>query len=102
MNIEVRHSIGTTNDQPPKGFESWIDYWDHKKPNTALTHCPQCDYFVSENFVGAHVEDLSGRNIYILPVCESCNNKAIKASSWPVTRLNEPFEVDSNLLVKIT
>lgn len=109
--MKVRHSIDTDNDKWPSDCESWIDYWKQRSKNPLPEACPQCNE-PSDDFVGAHVEDESGKQ-YILPVCNSCNSSAKRASSigegfrtlleYISNKKNQNnfFEVDIKLLVKL-
>lgn len=61
----------------PKGYSSWIDYWEKKCIDSRLLlNCANID---CENpyKVGAHViKEISenDRNWYIVPLCKTCNH----------------------------
>lgn len=109
--MKVRHSIDTDNDKLPSDCESWIDYWKQRSKNPLPKVCSQC-YKKSNDIVGAHVEDESGTR-YILPVCRPCNSSTEDASILgegfctllgsilDKKNLNDFFEVNDNLLVKL-
>lgn len=109
--MKVKHSIGTGDDSPPEGHATWINFWDENNLNEIPKVCPQCGKR-SKEIVGAHVEDENGTK-YILPVCDSCNLSAKRASSIgegfrPLEKFlniklsqNNFFHVNDKLLVEL-
>lgn len=72
--ITVKNKRGTADKTPPKGYSSWLDFWEKKKDRTADT-C-RVFYCGGRAEVGGHVYIAgSGGKEYILPLCKSCNNK---------------------------
>ena len=70
----VKNKKGTSDKKPPAGYSSWIDFWEKKtkrktKSCLALLCSNGCD-------VGGHViVDGEGGKEYILPICQSHNQK---------------------------
>lgn len=96
MKVRVRNIKGTSDENPPKGFESWIAYWEFKMkreiPNKCK--CPGCNKFCDKKDIeGCHVERISynmfieGR--YIMPLCKQCNHRS------------DTFDINPTLLVDV-
>lgn len=89
--VEVKNINGTSNDRysSPKGYHSWIDYWENKSGLSFLKYC-SCVECQNSAKVGAHVmKTNSSRTWYIIPLCYECNKKT------------ESFNVDEDYLVKV-
>lgn len=90
--IEVQNINGSSKERyatPPRGYNSWLDYWKDNCifPMPTLCSCKNC---YNEVKVGAHVMKTSNiRKWYIVPLCYACNSK------------DEPFEVDEDYLVEV-
>ena len=72
--IKVKNKKGTADKTPPSDYSSWLDFWEKKKGKEAtVCEVRGCD----ENpDVGGHViKSEEGSKEYILPMCDSCNNK---------------------------
>lgn len=73
--IEVKNKKGTSDKTPPKGYKSWIDFWEKKKGSKS-TNC-EVMLCSGKAEVGGHViKSGEGAKEYILPICISCNNKS--------------------------
>ena len=71
--IRVFHSNGSTS-LPPKGYKTWIDYWESKKGELPSDYvCPSCNDKKQNIFVGGHVTN-EDKETFICPVCSKCNN----------------------------
>ncbi len=72
--VEVKNKKGTSDNTPPPGYSSWLDFWEKKKKSKA-TRCEVLSCAGAAN-VGGHVIKVGeGSKEYILPMCYSCNNK---------------------------
>ena len=61
--------------KPSTGEDSWLEYWENMTGRRASC-CGAVDCHSSSSLVGAHVQDVYGGNeIYITPLCTSCNNR---------------------------
>lgn len=72
--IAVKNKKGTSNNNPPGGYSSWLDFWEKKKGKKANT----CEVKTCKGDpdVGGHViKSGQGSKEYILPMCYTCNNK---------------------------
>ena len=87
--VLVKNKKNTSNDNPPEGFSSWIDYWNYKK-GVKATWCRRCNHDKKYDLNGGHVID-KNENTYITPLCSECN-------SYTNT---DYFSVNENDLVKI-
>ena len=60
-----------------EGNRTWADYWNEKNelkfPN--YKHTCDCCNTVQNEFVGGHVVSFLERNIYIYPICKTCNSR---------------------------
>lgn len=89
--VEVKNINGTSKDRysNPKGFSSWITYWENKSLLPFPTYC-QCEECYNHVKVGAHVKKTyEGNKWYIVPLCHKCNMKT------------ESFNVDEDYLVEV-
>jgi hypothetical protein len=70
----------------PKGYSSWIDYWEKKRYLQKKAHARRCRNCGEETteLVGGHVEYCEkhdngkwyydkSKGIYITPLCDKCN-----------------------------
>jgi len=84
------HNIKGTSDRDPKGYSSWLEFWEDKKGKTkslcSNLHC------ANKLEVGAHVQKdgATDKHWYITPLCKPCNNK------------KESFYVSDDDLVRVT
>lgn len=72
--IAVKNKKGTTEKKPPSNYSSWLVYWEEKKGEKAekcrVLKCGR------KPDLGGHVIKVGeGGKEYILPMCNSCNNK---------------------------
>lgn len=89
--IEVKNKKGTADNDPPDGYDSWIDFWEKKKGKKA-SDC-EAKLCTNRHDVGGHViKSGEGGKEYILPICYDHNNK-------PETETYEAWESD---LVPVT
>lgn len=70
----VRNINGTAGLNPPYGFSSWKDYWEHRTGKKAFC-CGAYGCGERDDLVGAHVKICGSVGIYITPLCKGCNNK---------------------------
>ena len=73
--IDIKNKRGTSGNNPPSGYLSWLDFWEKKRGKKA-TRCEamSCD---GNADVGGHVIKAGeGGKEYILPICYSHNNKS--------------------------
>lgn len=69
--VLVKNKPNTSNENPPEGFSSWIDFWNCKKGREA-TCCRCCSHNKKSDLKGCHVID-ENENTYITPLCSECN-----------------------------
>ena len=72
--IEVKNKKGTSENNPPSGYSSWLDFWEKKKGSKAN----KCEIMSCKGNadLGGHVIKVGeGSKEYILPMCYTCNNK---------------------------
>lgn len=83
MKVENVKGSSEVSPNPPSPYTSWLNYWEVEveyflRPNTYY-YCPACRYeFLKENLNGCHVRkvnDLLDRRWYIVPLCDSCNQR---------------------------
>lgn len=69
----VRNIKGSSDNNPPRGYASWKEYWeDKKKRKFSKCSCISCSRKAE---VGGHVKKVYGSNAwYIVPICISHNN----------------------------
>lgn len=74
-NYLVKNINGTSDNPPPSGYSSWLDYWRNE---TGSSRCTCCVMGCSNSAeVGAHVQIKDGRvgnEWYIAPMCKYHNN----------------------------
>lgn len=83
--VKVVNVPNTTDEKPPHGYDSWIDYWNQqyqekqKQPfkikgcvNKNCKNHATNDSEVQIN--GAHVKRVDNEEEYIIPLCNKCNN----------------------------
>ncbi len=72
-----RNAVGTGKDDPPSGYDYWIDYWRaHTKSDPETTRSPPCAVLDCPEAaeVGAHIEECGGGEFrWIVPLCRKCN-----------------------------
>lgn len=82
-----------------KGYDSWIDFWQKKSYDgnllNTIKRCPCCGKPMN-NPVGGHVQDAFGTEIFITPICNSCNSSAANDENFR----KKPFRVKLKYLVK--
>ena len=77
----VRNKPGTSDETPPKGYDSWKEYWMDKQGVTDFGNCSVLDC-KSKAEHGSHVEKVRNtehgivetHNVYITPLCAEHNN----------------------------
>ena len=87
----VKNINGSSDNIPPSGYNSWKQYWEHKKMRKfANCSCISCS---KKAEVGGHVKKVYGSNEwYIVPVCTYHNNYTFTS----------PYEVKDDDLLKVT
>lgn len=86
----VKNKINTSNEALPRGFNSYLEYWEEKK-NRRIEKCSNlvCKKDAKH---GAHVfRKNTGKFTYIVPLCAECNNH----------NNNDYFEVNEIELVEL-
>ncbi len=75
----VKNIHGSSDNNPPAGYRSWMDFWEKKKMRTASScSCITC---ARNAEVGGHVKKEYGSNRwYIVPLCYYHNNPSITYS----------------------
>jgi len=70
---KVKNLKGTSNHRP-KGYDSWLDFWEKKTGNKAKD-CHKRVCHNNTDLVGAHVKlgDKNDLKRYIVPLCRGCN-----------------------------
>ncbi len=67
----VKNLHGTSDNNPPAGYSSWLSFWEDKTGRKAR-ECCRCGSY--NNLVGAHVQKVYGsKEWYIVPLCSACN-----------------------------
>lgn len=72
--IDVKNKKGTSGNNPPSGYTSWLDFWEKKK-GTKATKCEVMSCRGNADLGGHVIKAGEGGKEYILPMCYSCNNK---------------------------
>ena len=87
--MKVKNIIGSSRFKKPKGYDSWLDYWE-QQTGINPTFCSEKDC-IRRDLVGAHVKDAFGfdKHWYIVPLCKGCNQRT------------DMFEVPVHLLVPV-
>ncbi len=72
----ITNAKGTsTYKKPSTGDASWLDYWERVTGKKA-THCGATDCQSPIALVGAHVKIFGSDELYITPLCYSCNQRS--------------------------
>ena len=97
--IHEKDSYIKYGDASDYGYNSWIEFWQKKSTYGELLNtikrCPCCGDLMSEP-VGGHVQDAYGTEIFITPICDSCNSSAANNEEFRKT----PFRVKLKYLVE--
>lgn len=85
---KVKNLNGTSDNDPPYGYDSWKEFWEDKTGRSFGTcSCKGCDKVAVH---GSHVQKVNGDGKwYIVPLCDTCN----------VGKKDIEFEVRDNDLV---
>ena len=72
----VTNINGSSRFPVPKGYNSWLDYWEKQTGRKALK-CGASDCVSYLDLVGAHVQKANStdKSYYITPLCRRCNNR---------------------------
>ena len=94
MKVFVHNVKGSSkvSSKPSFPYSSWLNYWECMKLSALPYYCPACGKVVTrEHFDGCHVQklDLTDFKWYIIPLCDSCNQR------------KDMFSVDEDLLVPV-
>lgn len=81
------HNVLDTKDEPiPKGYASFLDYWEKQTGQSAPTKCPSVDSHENQDGSDADMTDLVGAHVridgqycpddwaWIVPLCKHCNS----------------------------
>ena len=73
--MKVKNVIGSSRFPKPKGYDSWLDYWE-KQMGFKVSYCSASDC-IEKATVGGHVQKAysSDQRWYIVPLSESCNHR---------------------------
>lgn len=71
--INVKNKKGTSNNNPPYGYTSWLDFWEKKK-GTKATVCEARGCSGNPDVGGHVIKAGQGPKEYILPICYTHNN----------------------------
>lgn len=93
--MTVKNYPGSSRWKAPKGYSSWLAYWEDHKGKAK--ECQAFDCSTKTNLVGAHVQKVNSadKGVYIVPLCSGCNQRTdeFDVSAWkllPVpSRLDE-------------
>ena len=102
ITIQVKHMEGSSKYEP-KLFNTWKEYWEDKmSPMTFPSQKEKCaccqEYTSPQDFVGAHVKEESSNNMYIYPLCKTCNGKyGIRKEESPVFSVMKAMCADFSL-----
>ena len=93
MIVKVKNLNNTGDNNPPSGFDSWLDWWEDKKCRLARkcsnTNCN------GDAEVGAHVKYVDYNNQwFITPLCKKCNNMSSDIEFSVSTNDLEPINND--------
>lgn len=98
MSVTIHNVKGSSkiSKKAPYPYGSWLQYWEAKanftiKANTSY-NCPACGKAITrEHFDGCHAQKVSlfDQKWYIIPLCDSCNQR------------KDSFSVDESLLVPV-
>ena len=90
MYITVKNLNGTSDNTPPNGASSWLEYWEQEKYKP--TFCSNAECFEKAE-VGGHVKKVNqdDGSWYITPLCKKCNAKSS----------DKTFNVDDDYLVPV-
>lgn len=72
--VKVKNEKGTSDNNPPKGYSSWKEYWKGKLKKAWPSKCcvKNCK---NKAEVGAHVyKTINSKIVYIVPMCNEHNN----------------------------
>ena len=71
----VKNINGSSDNNPPRGYNSWKEYWEDKK-NRFFSKC-SCVTCSEKAVFGGHVKMVHGTNKwFIVPICARHNNVA--------------------------
>jgi hypothetical protein len=74
--VKVKNLNETSDNPPPSGYSSWIEYWKTKTgKKLAICAHPHCNDVTGTNLVGAHVKKVGSNDNswYIIPLCPEHN-----------------------------
>lgn len=78
LRIAVRHMKGSA-DLKPKNATSWKEFWENKLSMGFPSEPEKCDccklMALPEDFVGAHIIEVSSKKMFVYPLCRSCNSR---------------------------
>ena len=103
MKIKNIKGSSKVSEKSPKGYSSWLDYWEQNvnftlKPGDKYK-CPACGKsFTRDNFDGCHVQkvDSTDQKWYIIPLCDSCNHRIDTPDIGFIRLVDVPNNLDIN------
>ena len=105
MKIKNVKGSSKISPNPPKGYDSWLEYWevnhgqvlDPKK----WYSCPACGRSIlRKSFDGCHVQKANSidKKWYIVPLCDSCNHTTEEKDVNESLLLDVPSNLDVSYL----
>lgn len=75
LSMYVKNVAGSSRFEKPKGYSSWLAYWEAQTGKEAY-YC-SADNCYGTDLVGAHVQKAYGNDNswYIVPLCSYCNKR---------------------------
>ena len=73
----VKNAVNTAEKNPPKGFQSWREYWESATGEHAGC-CGAEGCYSMDQIEGAHVLNMDNpfdNDLYIVPLCKACNHR---------------------------
>lgn len=72
----VKNVNGSSRFSEPKGYTSWLEYWE-TQTGLKASECFAKDCYSRNYLVGAHVQKVFSydKTWYIIPLCSSCNQR---------------------------
>ncbi|KEA52245.1 hypothetical protein DT73_15225 [Mangrovibacter sp. MFB070] len=73
--VSLKIESGATQSTPPKGFRSWLTFWEAQRGK----HAAECEAFGCDREVteaGRVIKVGKEDGVYILPLCDRCSSQA--------------------------
>lgn len=103
--MKIKNITGSSkvSENPPKGYFSWLNYWEvnaNRELKTGIKYkCPACgNAFERANFDGCHVQkvDSTDQKWYIIPLCDSCNHRIDTPDIGFIRLVDVPSNLEKN------